>query len=379
MKGQQKLLIIFGLLFVFVCFYLLGWISSQRVAYTPDDSKECAVTIDSGGNVYAVWADYSPGNWEIYFKKNFDQTGNAAKRMTWMSGPSSNPDITDSSLWNLHLAWQESISGNTEIFYKNSTDAGSNWSAVKRLTWTSGGSMNPVITSDSSGNLHLVWRENRLGKMQLHYKSSADGGSTWSKVKRLMWSQGSAYTPRISIDYVDDIHLVWEDDSSSSSDIYYKKSTDGGNTWSISKRVTWNINDSQCPDIVVDSSSDIHIVYQQFSSPNYICYKKSTDGGLTWGPIIRFNWSNPAYSPVIDVDSNDVLHVVWHESISGNDEIFYKNSTNNGVSWSSRVRLTWTVTDSQFCEAAVDNSDIVWVLWEDGPFGDKDIFWKVSK
>ena len=379
MNRKQVIMIVFGFCFFCIFLYLMGWISSQRVAYTPEDSKECALTIDSGGNVYAVWADLSPGNWEIYFKRNFDQTGNTAKRVTWMSGPSSCPDIVDSSLWTLHLVWQESISGNTEIFYKNSTDAGSNWSTVNRLTWTGGGSMNPVIASDSSGNLHLVWRENRLGKMQLHYKNSADGGASWSKVKRLMWSQGNAYAPRISVDKSDHIHIVWEDDTSASSEIYYKKSTDSGSNWSISKRITWNINDSQLPDIVIDSNSVIHIVYQQFSSPNYISYKKSTDGGLTWGPITRMNWSNPAYSPVIAVDNNDVLYVMWHESISGNDEILYKSSSDNGISWSSRVRLTWTGTDSQYCEAAVDNSDIVWILWEDGPFGDKDIFWKNSK
>lgn len=380
MKGKLSLLIIFIVGFYCLSFHLYGWITAQRVAFTPENSKECSLTIDHGGNVYAVWADFSPGNYEIYFKRNFDQSTNAAVRLTWTSWPSNLPYITHSSLWNLHLVWQESVYSNAEIYYKNSTDAGLTWSAVKRLTWTPGGSMNPVIAADSSENLHLIWRENRDGKMQLHYKKSTDGGASWSKVKRLMWTNGSAYFPQITVDTVDNIHIVWEDDSSGFSDIYYKKSTDGGSTWSISKRITWNLNDSKIPDIVVDYSGNIHIVYQQFWSPSFIAYKKSEDGGVNWGPIVRLNWAHSGYWPVIDVDSKDGIHVVWQESmLVGNDEIIYKISPNNGADWLARVRLTWTDTDSQFAAMQVGNSDIVWVLWEDGPFGDKDIFWKNSK
>ncbi len=54
-----------------------------------------------------------------------------------------------------------------------------------------------------------------------------------------------------------------------------------------------------------------------------IYYKKSTDGGTTWKQK-RLTWnSGESILPVIAVDSSGNFHVVWEDDSPGNDEIFY--------------------------------------------------------
>ena len=44
------------------------------------------------------------------------------------------------------------------------------WSPAKRLTWTSGDTLSPVIAADSLGNLHVVWRDSMSGNLEIYYK-----------------------------------------------------------------------------------------------------------------------------------------------------------------------------------------------------------------
>ncbi|HDT11228.1 MAG TPA: hypothetical protein ENN58_00670 [bacterium] len=92
------------------------------------------------------------------------------------------------------------------------------------------------------------------------------------------------------------------------------------------KRLTWNSGSSQYPAIAVDSNNHIHVVWQDWTPGNQeIFYKKSTDSGANWSSQTRLTWNsgNSAY-PAIAVGSDNHIHVVWHDFTPGNWEIFYK-------------------------------------------------------
>jgi len=156
----------------------------------------------------------------------------------------------------------------------------------------------------------------------------------WYPAQRLNWMSEDSTEPAIAIDSSNVIHVVWEDEMNQSwCELYYKQSADGGNTWSPAKRLTWTLDiDSGCPAIGIDSKDTIHIVYRDKASgpalwwEEYeIYHKKSTDGGTNWSPAQRLTWipGNSQY-PAIAVDSSDNIHIVWQDNVSGNYEIYYK-------------------------------------------------------
>jgi hypothetical protein len=55
------------------------------------------------------------------------------------------------------------------------------WSAEKQLTWTAGDSLYPAIATDSKNGIHVVWNDNTPGHFEVYYKKSADGGATWTR------------------------------------------------------------------------------------------------------------------------------------------------------------------------------------------------------
>ena len=220
--------------------------------------------------------------------------------------------------------------------------AQADWSAAKRITWTSGGSWSPAIAVSSAGHLHVVWYDSTPGNSQIYYRKSTNGGGTWTATQRLTWTSGTCLYPAIGIDSSDNLHLLWSDSTPGNDEIYYKKSTDGGATWMTGKRLTWTSGYSGYPSIAVDSSNNIHIVWFDDTAGNYeIYYKKSTDGGITWPISQRLTWtSGDSISRDIVVDTFGNLYAFWEDDQPGNKELYYAKSSDGGDSWTKGQRIT---------------------------------------
>ncbi|MEO0161656.1 MAG: sialidase family protein, partial [candidate division WOR-3 bacterium] len=75
----------------------------------------------------------------------------------------------------------------------------------------------------------------------------------------------------------------------------------------------------------------IHLVWWQHYAHDEVFYKRSTDAGLTWGEDVMLSVEDDRSSvlPWIAVDGN-YLHVVWQQYGIG---ICYRKSTDGGNSW----------------------------------------------
>jgi ribosomal protein L31 len=231
-----------------------------------------------------------------------------------------------------------------------------------------------------SGQIHVVWYDSTPGNYEIFYKRSTNGGETWGSVKRLTWNKDASSYPAIAVDSSNTIHTIWHDYTPGNWEIYYKRSTDGGVSWGKIRRLTWSSNESCRPAIAIDSSDNIHAVWYDASvGDDKIYYKRSTNGGVTWDSTKRLTW-NAANSntPAIAVDSSNGIHLSWIDYTPGNAEIFYKRSTNNGVTWESTKRLTWNTGNSVSPAIAVDLSDTIHIFWQDKTPGNYEIYYKIG-
>lgn len=171
-----------------------------------------------------VWADKTPGNYEIFYNRSTDGGGNwsGLTRLTWNSDSSTHPSIAADSGTGVHVVWHEEIQGTEEIFYKNSSDDGATWSGLKRLTWNDEDSIGPSIATYSDNVIHLVWYDTTPGNYEIFYRNSYDTGSSWSALTRLTWDDNNSSNPSIATDTGNGVHIVWEDCKFGAPEILYK-------------------------------------------------------------------------------------------------------------------------------------------------------------
>ena len=273
----------------------------------------------------------------------------------------------------VHVVWLDERDGNFEIYYKRSTDGGSSWGPDTRLTNNTASSDYPSV-SVSGSVVHIVWRDNRDGNAEIYYNRSTDGGVSWGADTRLTNAPAESHTPSVSLSG-QVVHVVWEDNRDGNREIYYKRSTDAGVSWSADTRLTNNSAASYSPSVSV-SGSVVHVVWFDSRDGNLeIYYKRSTDGGVSWGADARLT-NNTAVSgnPSVSV-SGSVIHVVWNDNRDGNPEMYYKRSTDGGVSWEADTRLTNNTADSQNPSVSVSGL-AVHVVWFDYRNGNGEIYYK---
>lgn len=145
------------------------------------------------------------------------------------------------------------------------------------------------------------------------------------------------------------VYAAWQDyRSGAASDIYFNRSTDDGQSWdlpdkgSLDNTDTPGANNSQMQKISA-SGSFVYCAWHDYRSPAGfvdIYFNRSTDFGKTWQTDVHIDGSVSASSmyPAITSTGNYV-YTTWQDTRSGNDDIYFNRSTDNGMSWGTATRI----------------------------------------
>ncbi|UCG92988.1 MAG: T9SS type A sorting domain-containing protein [candidate division WOR-3 bacterium] len=178
----------------------------------------------------------------------------------------------------------------------------------------------------------------------------------------------------------DTVHVVWYDNRDGNYEIYYKRSSDGGVTWGPDTRLTDEPSGSYNPSIAI-AGPEIHVVWEDERSQDVEVYHKySTDGGITWGSDVHVSViSGPQGMPSVAVVASCV-HVVWVDfTLMGNSEIYYCRSVDGGTTWDAPVQISYAAGFSTSPSIAAHGSN-VHIAWHDSRFGwwNNEIFYRRS-
>ncbi|RKX68878.1 hypothetical protein DRP53_09805 [candidate division WOR-3 bacterium] len=357
------------------------WEPDLRLTFDDSSSWVCEnngrCIVSHNNYVHIVWSDFRSQGAEIYCKRSTDygQSWEADRRLTFdsVAGPSSGMAAIAISGAYLHLVWRDTRDGNREIYYKRSSDNGLTWSNDVRLTNDPGISGLPSITAEDS-MVYLVWQDDREGNFEIFFKYSTNWGEDWSDDIRLTNDPGVSAYPTIAVqDSL--LHLAWHDNRDGNAEIYYKRSTNWGISWSPDTRLTEDPDLSGLPTIAL-SGSYVHLCWMDRRDGNgEIYYKWSSDHGLTWSVDRRLTNApyKSSYPSLVAEGKN--LHLAWYDFRDGNAEIYYKNSTDQGVNWSSDLRLTNSSGTSQWPSIALADT-MLNLVWMDDRDGNWEIYYK---
>lgn len=277
----------------------------------------------------------------------------------------------------LHAVWYDNRTGDYEIYYKRSTDEGATWEPDVRLTNSTGFSVAPVVAV-AGPVVHVVWLDKRTGSFWLYYKRSTDTGLTWTADAAIMGSLGAYYFEGPVLTVQGNIlHLVhsW---GTTYDEVYYKRSTDGGQSWGPDVLMSVQDNTHSFHPGVVASGQYVLVAWDDQDTPFDIFYRRSTDYGQTWSSPIRLTDApNTSAHPCFAADG-PVIHLSWddYRATSG-PQIYYKRSTDYGLSWSADTRLTKTTTSALVpCIAA--SGAVVHLTWQDYRDGNCEVYYARS-
>jgi len=157
----------------------------------------------------------------------------------------------------VYVVWVHDINfTNSDIFFRKSTDDGNSFGSTKNLSNNAGISVLPRIAV-ARNNVYVVWTDNTRGNNEIFFKKSTDDGNSFGSTVNLSRNLGDSRGPEISVagyswngtSLIPNVYVVWQDKTTpnGNSDIFFKKSTDGGNSFGSTVNLSRNPGDSYAP------------------------------------------------------------------------------------------------------------------------------------
>ena len=128
----------------------------------------------------------------------------------------------------VHIVWDDDLP-DSEIFYR--TNAGDVFGrTTDNLSNNGAVSAGPAIAV-SGNNVYVVWSDNTPGRGDIFYRRSIDGGATFSSTVNLSNNNGRSITPAVAVTGTR-VYIVWSDDTPGNTEILYRRSMNSGVTFS---------------------------------------------------------------------------------------------------------------------------------------------------
>jgi len=154
-----------------------GSYDTRQLTFATSDTRDPDITVSTGADpqyVYIVYAATWPGNPEIMYKR-LDNSGQLpfntyTARLTYSTTDSGSPAVDFDGLFNnVHICYHDDWPGNWDVMYRKLADYGGSGFTGQRVSWGTGASFFPALTS-AGASAHVVWMDETSGNWEIYVK-----------------------------------------------------------------------------------------------------------------------------------------------------------------------------------------------------------------
>jgi hypothetical protein len=266
------------------------------------------------------------------------------------------PDLAVGADGTVHVVWYSGIVSNDKetgsidlLMYRELRDG--QWSPFNNIfaPATGGYTVRNSIVAARDGRLHVILR----GGTEIEYASAAQdqawSAHAWTPLRGI--SSGGAYYTALAADSHGALHAFWSEsvmeenapadqECISCSDMIYRRSVDGGRTWSERVDLTRTKDGENRPQVKVDAKDHIHVVWDQgidWYAPKagvakFGIYRRSDDGGLKWTTPVTFSLPSDAVQQTTLAVTPQGNPIVVYRGLKG--RLYFQVSDDGGTTWS---------------------------------------------
>ena len=287
------------------------------------------------------------------------------------------PSATVDSFSNIWLVYESAGGVNPESYYV--IQSLGVWTSPVRLTNDPTANTSPSVVDLSNGTLFFAWVSNRTGSDQIWYRTNTNNiGST---ELQLTSNTNPNEAPSVSQDLNGNIWVFWQRVVGSNSRLYYRVYSPGRG-WGSEILLTTESNPVDvAPSTTVTNDGKVWVVWSSFRTGNYQTFAKTYNGTVWTADTQLTFFSGDDSSPAIVQTRDGAIWLAWSRTPtqSFGSNIYYKNSTNLGATWSSDTAVTNSANLDNFDPSLVQAPDHnLYLFWaSDMPTGlDYNIFYE---
>jgi hypothetical protein len=326
-------------------------------------------------SVYVIWQDSVSGrNYDIFIKKSVDNGTSFGSDINLSNNPgfSEHPQLSVYGS-NVYAVWADNSPGNREILFSRSVDSGSDFEAVQNLSNDNSDSHNQEIAAFGD-KVYVTWLDRDIeDNTRILLRASSDGGATFGQTIEISSVADIGSYPKITA-YGDDVYVAWNLIGRGMDEgLYFAKSSDGGSSFGNATK----LDDTPGEPQVAAYNGTVYVISGGLDpiEVNGLHLFKSSDSGETFSDPVQIDaggeFVNPTNVEVAAV-SEDEAYVAGQVFVGGNEEIILLPIS--GDNTTGTVNLSKNAKISE-CPSIAIAGDNIYVVWEDLTPGNHEVLY----
>jgi hypothetical protein len=280
----------------------------------------------------------------------------------------------------VYAGWMQYAGNRINIAFRTSADGGTTWGAVHNINTSNQGQYDIVLTTTTTGAVYATYMQGN----HIVFTKSTDHGATFAAPVQVSGGTWADKPWMASSANGNDVYIAW----TTRGDLYAVNSHNAGASWSSPLRITtetgmyyFSNGGTVLPNgtaVIVGSEYPESGNVTGQSGPIPIAVFRTTNGGTSWTrsvPDTLFTGATYATSSVTTVasDASGTLVLVYSGSLAvgANGHVYVRRSTDSGATWGARTELTTSAggADATSVAAAGKAAGQFTVTWMDARGG----------
>ncbi|MGI0018375.1 MAG: sialidase family protein [Nitrosotalea sp.] len=258
--------------------------------------------------------------------------------------------------------WTQSSLGRSDVFFSKSADGGNTFGSPINLSGAANGQSSYPQFVENDNHIYVIWQSSLSGTSTILMTKSLDGGTSFEKPITISDASQLSAFPQIALSG-NHVYSSWiEKSADNSTNVIFTKSDDQGSTFDAPLHVTHNIGNSGIPKLSADGNQ-VYLAWEDNSRGDYeVFLSKSSDSGASFHvPVDISTTTGQSGTPEVVVSGNN-LYAVWMDNTSGNYDIFFAKSTDGGDTFAAPIDISNLKGDSGYPQFTVWKNN-VYVTW----------------
>lgn len=325
-------------------------------------------------SVYVIWQDSVSGrNYDIFIKKSVDNGTTFGPDVNLSKNPgfSEHPQLSVYGS-SVYAVWADNSQGNREIFFSRSTDEGINFGAVQNLSNDTSDSHNQEMAAFGE-DVYVTWVDRDMeDNARILLKASSDSGATFGRATEISNVADIGSYPKIAA-VGNDVYVTWNVIGGANEGLYFAKSSDGGSTFGNATK----LDDSPGEPQVAAYNGTVFVISGGLDpiEVNGLRFFKSTDGGETFSDPVQIDaegeFVNPTNVEIVAV-SEEEAYIAGQVFVGGNEEILLLPISSDNATGTVNLSKNAKISECPSIAIAGDN---VYVVWEDLTPGNHEVLY----
>lgn len=325
-------------------------------------------------SVFVIWQDSVSGrNYDIFVKKSVDNGTTFGPDVNLSKNPgfSEHPQLSVYGS-SVYAVWADNSQGNREIFFSRSTDEGTNFGEVQNLSNDTSDSHNQEMAAFGE-DVYVTWVDRDTeDNARILLKASSDSGATFGRTTEISNVADIGSYPKIAA-YGNDVYVTWNVIGGANEGLYFAKSSEGGSTFGNATK----LDDSPGEPQVAAYNGTVFVISGGLDpiEVNGLHFFKSTDGGENFSDPVQVDaggeFVNPTNVEIVAV-SEEEAYIAGQVFVDGNEEILLLPISGDNATGTINLSKNAKISECPSIAIAGDN---VYVVWEDLTPGNHEVLY----